>query len=69
MDQDSKIQSAYFYFISKSGKVFITWQSRQIKILSGMKASRFIDKINLADSQTVQLILAKVTGNFKRGNE
>lgn len=39
-------------------------------ILKGNAAEKFLNKINLSHNDTErQLIMAKVTGNFKRGNE
>ncbi len=39
-------------------------------ILKGTDAEKFLNKINHAHNDTEkQLIMAKVTGNFKRGNE
>ncbi|HDX9627391.1 TPA: ABC transporter ATP-binding protein [Bacillus cereus] len=39
-------------------------------ILKGNDAKKFLYKINHAHNDTEkQLIMAKVTGNFKRGNE
>lgn len=57
------------YWISKEGKVFISWEGKQVKILAGKEASRFATKVGSLDTKAVQLWLAKLTGNFKRGNE
>jgi hypothetical protein len=38
-------------------------------ILKGKEAQRFIDKIGCLNDQEAQLVMAKITGNFKRGNE
>jgi len=38
-------------------------------ILKGSESEKFIRRIKTADSKEEQLILAKVTGNFKHGNE
>ena len=37
--------------------------------LSGGKAEAFISEIAGAQGKDAQLIMAKITGNFKRGNE
>jgi hypothetical protein len=44
---------------------------KQIKIVKDKEAERLIAKIQeVEDNMTeVQLLLAKITGNFKRGNE
>lgn len=57
------------YRITKDKKVFISWHGKQVITLSGTKAEDFIIDIKDADSKEAQLIMAKVTGNFKHGNE
>jgi len=38
-------------------------------ILKGKESEKFIAKIERADKMEAQLIMAKITGNFKHGNE
>ena len=57
------------YQAVSSGKILLFWKGRLIKTLAGMEAARFLDKINQADAKTTLLLIAKATGNFKRGNE
>jgi len=59
----------FTYQVSKDEKVFIFWHDKQVKILSGKEARRFIDKIADLNHKETQLVMAKLTGNFKRGNE
>ena len=59
----------FSYTEAKDGKVFISWNGRQVTILKGKPALEFLRKIANADSKQRQLVMAKVTGNFKRGNE
>lgn len=40
-----------------------------VTTLRGKDADRFLAKVVGADDQTAQMVMAKVTGNFKRGNE
>lgn len=49
--------------------MFISWHGKQVTTLSGKKSEEFIRKIENADFLEKQLIMAKVTGNFKHGNE
>lgn len=62
-------QQIFSYKVTKDRKVFIYWNNRQVKILKGKQANKLISKINRANDRETQLLLAKVTGNFKRGNE
>ena len=62
-------EEIFTYRISKDSKVFISYEGKQVTILSGKKAEKFIFEIDGAIGKDAQLIMAKVTGNFKRGNE
>jgi len=62
-------EGMFFYQITKDKKVFISWRGRRVAILSGGKAENFIAGVENATELDAQLIMAKATGNFKRGNE
>jgi hypothetical protein len=62
-------EEVFQYRVSKDGKVFISWHDRQVKVLKGAAAMQFIDRIAGLDGKAAQLVMAKATGNFKRGNE
>jgi len=57
------------YQTTKAGKVLIYWDGKHIKTLSGKHAQKFLTQIEGLDGAEEQLVLARVTGNFKRGNE
>lgn len=57
------------YRANKEGKVFITWQGKQVMILKGASAQKFLAQIEALEETEAQLLMAKLTGNFKRGNE
>jgi len=59
----------FTYRITKDKKVFVSYEGKQVTILSGKKAEKFINDIENAEGKKAQLIMARVTGNFKRGNE
>lgn len=59
----------FSYRVSKDQKVFLSWQGKQVTILQGKPAQQFLARIETADAKEAQLIMAKATGNFKRGNE
>ena len=70
VDKRNRLEEEIFtYNINKDNKVFIFWNGKRIMILAGSESDKFIRKINTADPKEAQLILAKVTGNFKHGNE
>lgn len=53
----------------KNGNVFLYWNNQHVKTLSGKEAERFLKRIAGANDFETQLAMAKITGNFKRGNE
>ncbi|RDI45447.1 hypothetical protein [Falsibacillus pallidus] len=63
-------ENVFDYRITKENYVFISWEGKWIKTLKGQEAEKTVNKIHAAATDLeVQLILAKATGNFKRGNE
>jgi len=71
IDKRNRLDDEPFsYRATKNNTVFLDYFGKQIKTLRGKDAEKFLEKIQDAeDKQAVQLILAKATGNFKRGNE
>lgn len=70
VDKRAKLEEQPFTFqVIKNGKVFIHWHGRQIMILKGNQAEKFIASVEPLDAQQAQLLLARVTGHFKHGNE
>ena len=59
----------FSYKITKSDIVIIYRDNIQVMIIKGKAAVKLQSKLcNKSDKQT-QLVLAKITGNYKRGNE
>jgi hypothetical protein len=61
--------SDFSYRATKDEKVFISWNGRTVTTLSGAKARRFLSEAERTDAEGEQLLMARATGNFKRGNE
>ncbi|NLF52673.1 MAG: hypothetical protein GX577_16215 [Leptolinea sp.] len=61
--------SDFEYRKTGEGKVLLYWKGKLIKTLSGTAAAQFLDKMEQADLESARLLIAKATGNFKRGNE
>jgi len=53
----------------EKSKVTIYWHDTQATILRGDKATTFLRKLEPLERKKAQLLMAKITGNFKRGNE
>lgn len=59
----------FSYQSSKDEKVFIGWRGRRVMTLRGAEARRFLSRVSSLDRRAAQLLMARITGNFKRGNE
>ena len=59
----------FSYKATKDGKIFISWNGRHVVTLSGQRAAAFMTDVADADDAEAQLIMARATGTFKRGNE
>ena len=70
VDRREKLQERPFSFReTKDGKVFIAWHGKSVVTLQGKAAEKFLAAVSSADADQVQLLMARITGNFKRGNE
>lgn len=58
-----------FEYQAKCQKVFNWWDHRMVATLAGTRAARFLERIDGMDEAGAQLLIAKATGNFRRGNE
>jgi hypothetical protein len=59
----------FSYRALKNGNVFVYWHDKHVTTLAGKDARKFLDRIESLDGKDAQLVMAKVTGNFKHGNE
>lgn len=69
IDKRGRLDEEIFSYRASKDKVFIFWYKKQVMILKGQQARKFIDKIAHLDGKAAQLVMAKITGNFKHGNE
>lgn len=68
-DKRERLKEEPFSFqIMKNQSVVISYNHKVIKTISGKEATKFINKMENEEGN-IQLLLAKLTGNFKRGNE
>ncbi|QUG84955.1 hypothetical protein [Bacillus nitratireducens] len=70
-DKRNRLDDMMFHYrVTKNNIVLIEYCGKQIMILKGIDAEKFLNKINRTNNEKEkQLITAKITGNFKRGNE
>lgn len=64
---NKSMEKVFTYQVKKDNKVLIYWYEKLIKILSGENARKFLEKIKGTDQEEAQIIIAKTTGNIKRG--
>ena len=71
IDKRNRLRDEPFHFrVTKDHTVFLDYFGKQVKILKGKEAEKFLKRIYAAENTTEeQLVMAKITGNFKRGNE
>lgn len=70
IDQRNVLDEEPFdYKVLKDNKVQIYRNNKPVMLLKGTEAFKLLKKVENSDGKQTQLILAKVTGNFKRGNE
>ncbi len=62
-------ESPFEYRLLKGDKAQILYRGRYIKMISGKEFARLEALIGQGDPYQIQLHLAKITRNFKRGNE
>lgn len=57
------------YRETKAGELMISRGGRVVVTLGGKRAETLLKSIGKTDDAGAQLLLAKATGNYKRGNE
>lgn len=65
----SPLREAFAYQRAKGDRVFLFHEGRRVKTLTGTEAATFLSRIEDADRRQAQLLMARATRNFKRGNE
>ena len=58
--------TGFNYVRAKNGDVVISHHGRQAAVLGDQAAERFLNKLSSGDEQE---LMARATGNYKRGNE
>ena len=59
----------FSYQTFKDCHVFIFWNGKRVTTLRGEESEQFLMKMQGASIREAQLVMAKITGNFKHGNE
>ena len=70
METDNGVQDLGFdYRARNNGEVEILRFGKRIAVLRGSEAEDFLEAAEESTEEEIQLELARVTGNYKRGNE
>ena len=59
----------FSYATRADGSIVISYHTAPVTILRGRAAERFAARLDGADGLGAQHLMARATGNFKRGNE
>lgn len=63
------VPGGFSYRQTKDGRLRVAFHGRHVVTLAGGDAQRLAARLEGAGQERTQLLLAKATGNFKRGNE
>ena len=69
VDRRGKLADEPFDVQLARDKVLITFRGRIVRTLTGTDADVIRNAVATGDAAAVQLLVARKTGNFKRGNE
>jgi hypothetical protein len=58
-----------FAWTRRGEEVHVTHRGRPAVVLRRAAAERFVDRVERLDEAGAHQLMARVTGNFKRGNE
>ena len=59
----------FAYEMRRGGDVVITHHGKRATVLRGARADEFVDEVASGDESSRQHVMARWTGNYKRGNE
>jgi hypothetical protein len=62
-------EDPFDHLVTASGQVRISRGGRVVAVVGGREAVRLADRLASADPAQVQHLLARATGNYRRGNE
>ena len=62
--------NGFAYDVRRDGEVVITHHGKRATVLRGPRAAEFVDEVETdRDELSAQQVMARWTGNYKRGNE
>ena len=55
--------------VTADSRVLVSRGGRQVVVVAGARGSKLAAQLEAADDERAQQLLARATGNYKRGNE
>jgi hypothetical protein len=68
-DSDPLAGEPFSFATRADGTIVIRYHDAPVTLLRGRSAERFTARVAGADAAAAQQLMARATGNFKRGNE
>jgi hypothetical protein len=66
---DPFAEDPFAYRVTKDGRVLIERRGRTVSMVAGKDGLTLASKLALADADGVEQLLARATGNYRRGTE
>lgn len=63
------LDEPFSFKAGKDGIVFLEYRGRPVTILRGNEARKFLGRVEGLEDHETQLLIARLTGNFERGDE
>ena len=55
--------------VTADAKVLVSRSGKQVVVVAGARGAKLAAQLETADEEQAQQLLARATGNYKRGNE
>jgi len=55
--------------VTADSRVLVSRGGKQVVVVAGVRGSKLAAQLETADNERAQQLLARATGNYKRGNE
>lgn len=62
-------EDPFDYQVTRSGQVRVSRGGREVVVVGGRDAAKLAARLETADEAQTQHLLARATGNYRRGNE
>ena len=59
----------FVWQVAADSKVLVSRGGRQVVVVAGARGAKLAAQLETADEEQAQQLLARATGNYKRGNE